>query len=187
MKKALIALLLLPVLSYSQFRTMGDIRNIRDHYSETNEKIKYCTDGNHEKCTIYCNEVVINRHQASWRVVGTYNRTIKFWYSDDPKLQELFEKDGRDVLLKIEIDEVISRRENYIELLFRDGALVFYYSKDISGFNDNMEERFYFSEGELIRYLENTENKTKTVLPEQTAYVKQYAEDMMELFLALDK
>ena len=187
MKKSLIILLLLPVISYSQFRTINAIRDIRDHYSEVNEKIKYCTEGDHEKCDIYCNEVAINRHQTDWRVVGTYNRTIRFWYSDDPKLQELFEKDGRDVLLKVEINEVISRRENYIELLYKDGELVFYFSKDISGFNENKEERFYFSDGELIRYLENTENKTKTVLPEQKAYVNQYAKDMMELFLVLDK
>jgi hypothetical protein len=158
MKKiiSLLACLLFTMVVFSQ---EDKIKEIRDLYTSTQENIAVAVKGE-ETVNFYCNELVVNKHGGSWRAVGNYLKTIKFWYTDDPTADD--EDNDLLVLSKIEVNsEWSAGNKNYTELLYKDGKLVFCFQKDAS--YDNIEKpfetRWYFDNDKVIRYMEGQEIK----------------------------
>ncbi len=186
MIKQLTAVLIL-LCSLAGFSQNDQINNIREHYQDINKKIATCLESVDDEpfCDLYCNEIKLNINNKPWRAVGIFMKTIRFWYSDSPHFMPLIEKREQDALQKVEITELISDRETYTEILYEDGELIFFYYKLVSGFNEHTEERFYFSDGKLIRYLENQTDKTGDADVRQVDYVRSIANQMSLMFLQL--
>jgi hypothetical protein len=160
MKKiiSLLACLLFTMVVFSQ---EDKIKEIRDLYTSTQEDIAVCSNPETEYSSgMYCSELTVNKYNGSWRVVGTYLKIIKFWYTDEPYL------DGEDnplsVLRKIEVSSTWSAdNKSYTELLYKNGKLIFYYLKDASYdyYDKPFETRWYFDNDKVIRYMEGQEIK----------------------------
>lgn len=156
------------------------IKNIRIHYKEVSQLINGDIS-EHNKIyngNFYCNEIIINKHNDSWSAVGLYNKTIKFWYNDDPYNaeygQNLKTKGCLDVLLKIEID-IKSVYNWHYEYLFKKGKLVFCYAKYNYHEQDKQEYRFYYTHEKLIKYLEKIEDPQA-----KRQYVRSDAKSVLE-------
>lgn len=138
------------------------IKEIRDLYAKTQENIAACLNPETASTSgLYCNELTVNSTNGSWRAVGNYLKTIKFWYTDDPTL------DGEDndlmVLSKIEVNSNWAvGNKNYTEFLYNDGKLVFSFQKDASYayIEKPFETRWYFADEKPILYMEGQEIKT---------------------------
>ncbi len=178
---------LIIISSLISFGQSEQIKEIREHYVDVNQKIQVCLENSdfESDCELYCNEIKLNTLYKSWRVTGIFNKTVRFWYSDSPHFMTFIDKREQDALQKIEITETISDRETYTEILYKDGELIFYFYKDVSGFNENLEERYYFSEGKLIRYLENQTDKTDEADVRNVDFVRSIANQKSLMFLQL--
>jgi hypothetical protein len=131
-----------------------EIRSIRELYTRTNESIRLAqAKKTGEGGPLYCNEVVTNRYDASWRAVGNYSRKAAFWYSDQPDFARYENLQEEAVLVKVEIEEVAAVRSVAEEYLFDKGELVFYYRKSKAGGSAPGEERLYFRDKKMIRRL----------------------------------
>lgn len=186
MRKQIFTVLIL-IYSLTCLSQIDQINNIREHYKDVNQKISTCLESVEDEfyCDFYCNEIKLNTNNKSWRALGIFNKTIRFWYSDSPHFMPLIEKREQDALQKVEITELISDRESYTEILYKEGELIFYFYKDVSGFNEHIEERFYFSKGKLIRYLENQTDKTEEADVRHVDFVRSIANQMSLMFLQL--
>jgi hypothetical protein len=132
----------------------AEIRLIRELYSKTNESIRLArTKNSGEAGPLYCNEVVTNRFDGSWRAVGNYSRKAAFWYSDQPEFAPYQNAPEESVLVKVEVQETAAVRSLAEEYLFDKGELVFYFRRSKAVESTPVEERFYFRGKTLLRRL----------------------------------
>ncbi|MCR9249957.1 MAG: hypothetical protein NXI20_06010 [bacterium] len=144
--------LVIPLLLYlNVFSQNSDIDAIRTHYTEIGKK-----SGNCEMDCLYLNELKVNANDQPWRAVGNYEKTIQFWYNDDPKQCDECGTDGENVLIKVVIDESGSSYSIHQEYLYLEGDLIFHYhiSEDE---NAKEEYRYYFKDQILIKMMEGQE------------------------------
>ncbi len=125
MRKILFSLMLSTSLS-AVAQTETEIRN---HYQDVNQKIQASKEHGMEG-ELYCNEWVSNKYSKSWPAVGNYNETTDFWYDDDPNHLAPSDRDPKLTLLKVVISRKASRLTTNEEYLYKNGHLVFYYTKE---------------------------------------------------------
>lgn len=130
-KKVVLVPLLLTALAGA-----GGIQSIRNLYVEVNNGV--------EGGSYYCTEVRMNPEDKSYPAVGTFIKTIAFFWDIDP------ENDLTPSVFFIRINSQHAAIEEYEEFLFNpDGTLAFFFRK---GGIEQIEERFYFNGSQLISY-----------------------------------
>jgi hypothetical protein len=158
MIKRNIILLLLLCFVFRAAAQDAEIGKIKTLYTETQELIATMSAPSEEmRGGLYCSELTVNKYDAQWRAVGTYLKTIRFWYTDQPEFAEMEGGSKASALRKVEISSKwAAGNTEHTELLFDKGQLVFCFKKDAS--YDNIETpkemRWYFSGDKLIRYQE---------------------------------
>ncbi len=128
----------------------------------------------------YASEVVINRHNGSWRASGTYFKKTVFWYTDHPEFAGEEPGGPASVLTKVEIQEIVAAQTFYREFLFDKGKLVFAFVQSPEGSGTPAEIRFYFDNGVLFRTMEG--QKVIEARPEVKAILAE-ARELQALFL----
>jgi hypothetical protein len=114
------------------------IQDIRDMYYQAGADI--------EAEVLYSTVVNINSGEMSFPAVGVFGRTVTFYWTADPW------NTPANVLVKAVVSSRVSAVEESAEYLYDYwGGLLFCY---IEGGIDQVEHRFYFSEGRLIRFME---------------------------------
>lgn len=180
MNKAVVILFLLchfRLISQSDY-----ISQIRDHYKKLNEQIALCHKLPNEECSLYSNEITINNNKKMWRAVGNYQQKLTFWYIDEPGFAELEGKNESNVLQKIIIQRESAAINEYEEWLFKDGALQFFYIKQLNDSpNNNIEARYYFNEGKLIKTIISEESKNYYSF--EANIIKEKSTKLIQLFL----
>ena len=175
MKKYFLSFILMsPVLIYAQ-----SIQEIRSHYKAIADLIADCES----ECSLYKNELIVNSNNGSWRAVGTYSKSVEFWYTDDPTKCDECVLGGLSVLEKVVVREAGSTYKSLTELLFKNGVLIFCYRKneDEEGLN---EQRFYFEKGTLIRYQLNGDVLTPSASDEgMNRYIARQSDGYQKVFL----
>ncbi len=129
----------------------------------------------------YASEIVVNRHNGSWRASGTYFKKTVFWYTDHPEFAGEEPGGPASVLVKIEIQEIVAARTLYREFLFDKGQLVFAFVQSPGDTGAAEELRYYFENGNLFRYMEG--QKVVATKPDIKAILAEVKE-LQELFLA---
>jgi hypothetical protein len=157
-------------------------QDIRVAYGEANSRIERCLDEG-SPCGLFLNRIQTNSGEEPWAVVGIYASTRDLWYSrDDSSEEESFQ------LIKVNITTQRSaRRENEEYLYSSGGQLLFYYFRMGEGDDPVQEFRFYFSDGQLVDYLEEvdeTEQEYREWSKEDFAKVLEKAGDLQELLQA---
>lgn len=120
------------------------ITEIRQAYAETAAAIALGQKG--EAGGLFCNKLVINNFNGSWRAVGNYSQTVMFWYSDQPQFAAATGKNPEAALAKVEISETAAAASIYQEFFFVDGVLAFFFRKEKAGDGPAGEERIYFQD-----------------------------------------
>ena len=156
------------------------VQAIRRLYTKTSEAIAQARNGP-EGGGLYCNEIVINRLGGSWRAVGTYQKKIIFWYSDQPEFAGLENRTPESALMKVEVRETAAARTLYSEFLFDNGYLVFHFSREEAGRDPPVEERRYLSKSGLILFRKGEKPMEKMTNPSP---LLREAENYRNLFLA---
>jgi len=159
----------------------SEIKEIKQHYYAVSEQIKNCSKEEVELCTIYRNDLIINSNgerTINWPATGNYIKKITFWYELAPAH---WDENGKSALLKIDYSEVYSSNSDNYEFLYKNGYLVFcfYRQKNIGDF------RYYFSNGKLIDYIENTEIEEDTGKKKFSSEIMEQAENLQKLFLTM--
>jgi len=150
-----------------------DIQYIRNIYQDVSKQIRDCLEP--DLCSLYKTEVLINQDGNAWRGVGNYSKTITFWFTDDPINCDDCLDMGRGVLAKVIVEEIAGLYSYHYEYLYQEGKLIFHFLKDES------EYRLYFSDDELIRYMEGPQITQDTSDRQSNALSE--AEHYMQLFL----
>lgn len=135
-----------------------DILEIREYYNKINGKITDCKNSKDQyfECKLFCDKLQTNHFHIAWPGLGNYDRTVTFWYYN--MSEEVEEDECADGLVKVEIQEMISIHDINYELLFMCGDLIFCFQKEVSEAGV-YEERYYFKDGKLIRYLNKEDGK----------------------------
>lgn len=114
------------------------IQDIRDMYYQAGADI--------EAEVLYSTVVNINSGEMSFPAVGVFGRTVTFYWTAEPW------NTPANVLVKAVVSSRVSAVEESAEYLYDyRGGLLFCF---IEGGIDQVEHRFYFSEGRLIRFME---------------------------------
>lgn len=144
MRKIFFSLLAaIPFILFSQSEA-----GIRKHYTEVNNQIAESVEKGYEG-PLYQSQLITNKNGRSWPAVGIYTETTDFWYDDPPDHLPAAERNPRNVLLKVNITRVSSHLKTNEEYLFKDGKLLFYYSRQ--GEEDHLyETRLYFNTKNIL-------------------------------------
>jgi hypothetical protein len=131
----------------------ADISDIREMYYSAWEMI--------ENGELYTTDLIINSAGKMYPATGTYGVTLRFhWVISEENYPD-------SELLMITASSVHAAVEQYQEYLYApDGELIFHFRS--GGYHMN-EERFYFTGGVLVRYIENG---TSTDRPDEEASLK---------------
>jgi len=114
------------------------IQDIRDMYYQAGADI--------EAGVLYTTVVNINSEDMPFPAVGVFGRTVTFYWTAEPW------NTPANVLVKAVVSSRISAVEETDEYLYDYwGGLLFCY---IEGGIDQVEHRFYFSEGRLVRFMD---------------------------------
>jgi|GEM_PF-1170750 len=164
----------LPLLS----APAGQIERIRNLYQEQSraiaKTIELARAG--EPGELYANDLIFNTYDGSWRTVGTYRKSVTFWYADDPTISE----EGASVLRRVTVTTVSAARSYYEEFVFDGGEPVFYFRRTDS--ERPFELRCYWHQKKPIRLIEDGKTNDR---PSGSKVTAQYDEAMRyrELFL----
>ena len=133
------------------------VESIKQLYQEIGAKIELSEKGSEDSqiAGVFCSELVVNRNNHIWPVVGTYEMTYRFYY-------DLAHTEGRpypDRLRKVVMKSNMSARSYFSEYVFDEaGALVFYFTKPneppIGDEPQRLEQRIYFAHGRPIRVID---------------------------------
>ncbi len=118
---------------------------IRSHYTDVNKKIAESIELGFEG-PLYNNQWVTNKNGRSWPAVGNYSETTDFWYDDPPDHGEQIPK---TVLVKVTVTRKASHLMTNEEYLYKEGKIIFYYSKEVEEGNE-WETRAYFNTKGII-------------------------------------
>ena len=131
--------LLMVIAGTMSAESIGEIREL---YSQVKEMIDSSE-------SIYLSELEINSEGAMYPALGSYGRSFDFYWDLDP------EDYPASRLLFISVESQYAAVEEYEEFLYsHSGELVFCFR---SGGYEMTEERFYFDDGSLIRYIQDGE------------------------------
>jgi hypothetical protein len=161
MKKSLSALNLSVLVLVILFPLVGVVsaqeklvEQIRRQYEDIGKKIDLSESASDERqyAGIFCNELVFNKNDHIWPVVGNYQVIYRFYY-------ELAHTEGHeypDRLRKVVMNSSMSDRSYFAEYFYDDsGALVFYFARpDVPPIGldvQPVEQRIYFEHGRPIR------------------------------------
>lgn len=178
MRIGLLALLLLPGFSPLLSAPTAQIERIRTLYQEQSraiaKTIELARAG--EPGELYANDLIFNTYDGSWRAVGTYRKSVTFWYADDPTISE----EGASVLRRVTVTTVSAARSYYEEFVFDGGEPVFYFRRTDS--ERPFELRCYWHQKKPIRLIEDGKTNDR---PSGSKVTAQYDEAMRyrELFL----
>jgi hypothetical protein len=121
------------------------IEDIRRLYKQVNEQITASAKET-PFSSIFCDELVLNRNENTWPVVGIFKSVVKSYYTFSHEEGEPYP----NKLLQVTVSTKRSNRKEYAEYLFNSsGQLVFCFVK-----NDEepaIESRYYFANGRAIR------------------------------------
>lgn len=133
------------------------IKKIKEQYYSVSKQIAECEKQNPDACSIYKNDLIINSNgekTSNWPATGNYYKKITFYYNAAPAH---WDKKGKQALLKIKIKEIYAANSDEYEFLFKNGEFIFcFYKQKYIG-----EYRFYFSNENLIKFLEKTESESE--------------------------
>jgi|GEM_PF-2880775 len=122
----------------------SDILRIREHYHKTRNLIK--------SNALYHDQFVINKNNATWPAVGSYQEIYDIYYSLCDE-RETHNYPYERCVYMIEITTTSSASTSKTEYLFDEkDRLIFIYYKD--GYKGT-EDRYYLSEGKPVRYSKN--------------------------------
>lgn len=138
--RTLLFVLLITTASASFAQTETDIRK---HYTEVNTRIEESVKQGYEG-PLYYNEWVTNKYERSWPATGRYIETTGFWYDDPPDHMSAAERNPKNVLLKVTVSRKTVDFSANEEYLYKDGKLLFYYSRETEEGNE-WETRVYFN------------------------------------------
>lgn len=153
-----------------------EIKEIRNYYTGLSKETIRCVlnaeSGDwlqSDRCKLYVKEVSDNNLNLQIPVVGTYKLVTEYWKdrsgSFDSSGSDIEPwKDGEDRLVLVKVNGQSAAYEWYEEYLYRQGEPTFYLLKSDFG-----EYRFYFKEGELLRFTETGRPKE---LDNQSPYVR---------------
>ena len=148
-------LLTLPLFAQNE----AALKEVRAHYYSLGDKIKACADASaDEACELYQDETVVNAKDMPWPAVGTYQKRVRFYYNMLPDLGVQEYNDPLYGLQKIEVESVSSVREEYLEYVLKEGAIIFRFSRE-NWEGEDFESRMYFDKGVLFKYNINGEDK----------------------------
>jgi hypothetical protein len=156
---------------------------IQQRYAQVREKIALALKAEKEGvgAGLYATELVTNSHNAPWRAVGNYRKTVTFWYTDQPEFAVHEDLPPAGVLVRVDVRiEAAARRENE-EFLFDKGKPVFHYHRVQYGDEPAVETRFYFRDGRVIRTLAGDRSSKDD---SGAAAVLRSAEVLVKIFLA---
>jgi hypothetical protein len=138
--KKLVLLLVIFIWTQSAAQTEADIRK---YYISVNQQITESITQGYEG-PLYNNQWITNKNNRSWPAVGRYSETTDLWYNDPPEHLPATERNPRNVLLKVNLNRISSHLQANEEFLFKDGKLLFYYSKQAEE-GAIIETRLYFN------------------------------------------
>jgi len=172
MRKILLLLLSCPTI----FATAQTETTIRSHYTAVNIKIKESLEQGFEG-PLYQNQVVINKNGKSWPAVGRYSDTTDYWYDDDPNHLSAADRNPKNVLLKVNTVRITLHLKTAEEYLYKDGKLLFYYSRQTEEGNE-WETRMYFNtKGILFKSSVKANGKELTAKDFGTPEFKEFKPD----------
>lgn len=117
------------------------IQEIRDMYYQTSDDI--------EAGILYTTVVDVNSGDKPFPAVGVFGKTVTFYWTAEPW------NTPSNVLVKAVVSSSVSAVEEWAEYLYDySGGLLFCFT---SGGYDQVEHRFYFSEGRLVRFMDGDE------------------------------
>jgi len=155
------------------------VNRIKRLYEDVGKKIELSEKGIEDSqiAGIFCNELVVNRNNHIWPVVGNYEMTYKFYY-------ELAHTEGHpypDRLRKVVMKSSMSARSYLAEYLYDEsGALVFYFAKPdeppIGDEPQRVEQRIYFAAGRPIRVING-----EKIIDSPTAKDRELAREIIKL------
>lgn len=147
--------LLLPTVGIASDQNKA-VEQIRRAYDDIGKKIELSEKGIEESSYsgIFCSELVVNRNNHIWPVVGNYKLSYRFYF----ELSHIEGHEYPDRLRKVVMTSSMSSRSYYSEYLFDEsGALVFYFTKPneppIGDEEQRVEQRIYFAGGRPIRII----------------------------------
>jgi hypothetical protein len=172
MRKILLLLFSCPTI----FATAQTETTIRSHYTAVNSKIKESIEQGFEG-PLYQNQVVINKNGKSWPAVGRYSDTTDYWYDDDPNHLSAADRNPKNVLLKVNTVRITLHLKTAEEYLYKDGKLLFYYSRQTEEGNE-WETRMYFNtKGILFKSSVKANGKELTPKDFTTTEFKEFKPD----------
>lgn len=161
-KTAFVFRLLLLLLPVAAAGSDDALIAIKKAYAETAAAIALGQKG--EAGGLYCNELIVNSRNGSWRGSGNYLKKAAFWYVDQPEFAAAEGKKPEGALAKVEIRETAAAVSAYSEFLYVNGEPVFFMRSENG--DKSGEERIYFKEGKVLRRLLDTkETATAPDLP----------------------
>lgn len=124
-------------------------QDIRDAHQETNIRIERCLDEG-SPCGLYFNRIQTNFGEEPWAAVGNYTSTRDLWYNRNQS-----EEEAHYQLVKVNVTTQRSSRREKEEYFFSsEGQLLFFHFRMGEGDAALQEYWFYYSEDQLIDYLE---------------------------------
>ncbi len=151
----------------------ADIQKIRKLYYETKSDIEYSKKNKFEG-KLYCNRLIKNENNRSWRAVGNYHYDIRYWYHENPLALLDEGANPHNALKMVIIDGELSARKFYSEYLYYGLNLCFAFYK-----RDSLEVRLYFKDKKLIKQVGKFDDYSSSV-----DEIVDDAENCMKTFLA---
>jgi hypothetical protein len=145
-------------LSISAQTTDKAVEKIRAYYNDIAEKARLCEtdDDRGEFGDLFMNEVVVNKRNHQWRVVGIHQLTYKFFYKGGDSETHMYP----DQLVLVKTERRESNRTYTEEYLYSDaGVLMFYFQKAENDDQIPAERRVYFSGLKAIRVVEDAKSR----------------------------
>ncbi len=144
--------LLLLWLSFTQARLWAQqeaLERIRAEYYETSRLIEQSMESYQREGVglgLYLSELRVNSLRGPWRAVGDYEERIRFWHSDDPRVDPDYQENKKlSCLKRIEVSRQVAAEKSEIAFQYLEGELVFALVKA------EPEVRVYLQQGEIFR------------------------------------
>jgi hypothetical protein len=139
------------------------VEAIRTLYRQVNEQI-VASEKETPYSSIFCDELVLNKNENTWPVVGIFTSVIKAHYTFSHEEGEPYP----NRLLRISVSTKRSNRKEYAEYLFNPaGQLVFCFEKNDE--DPAVELRYYFANGLAIRITRDQKSIPVSAAPEMNA------------------
>ena len=139
-------------------KTDKTVEKIGAYYTDISEKARLAEtdDDRGEFGDLVMNELVINKRNHQWRVVGIYDGSYKFFY------KTIGEDLYPETLVMVKVGKRVSARTYSQEFLFDErGLLIFYFQKAENDEQVPKERRIYFDAAKAIRIIDDGKQRDK--------------------------